>query len=200
MKFKIFASLLLAFLFCLSSYGQNYKFIVKTDNVTKTKTVSTSESLTINPTSSSLISLKGDGGIITFNLYTEDDILLMLAKALDIPNKKYYDLPFEIELSNGTIIKWKTPSLNYIKFTDYNGGELALAYGLTPSCSFEISLSCLNTMLGGNTIEKQKYIFQNLLKENDIKRIVINLGDGHIIPINFLNIKTSFIISKMLTM
>lgn len=55
-------------------------------------------------------------------------------------------------------------------------------------------------MLGGNTIEKQKNIFQNLLKENDIKRIIINLGDGHIIPINFLNIKTSFIISKMLTM
>lgn len=199
MKFKIFVSLLLTFLFSLSSYGQNYKFIVKTDNVTKTKTVSTSESLTINPTSSSLISLEGDGGIITFNLYTEDDILLMLAKALDIPNKIYY-LPFEIELLNGTIIKWKTPSSNYIKFYDYNGGELALAYGLTPSCSFEISLSCLNMMLGGNTIEKQKNIFQNLLKENDIKRIIINLGDGHIIPINFLNIKTSFIISKMLTM
>ena len=117
MKIKIFGSLLVAFIFSFSSYGQNYKFTVNNE----TKTISTSESLDINPTSSSFISLTG-GGIITFDLYTKDDLLLMLAEALDIPNK-LYDLPIEVELSNGTIIKWKNPSLNYIKLYDYKGGK-----------------------------------------------------------------------------
>lgn len=194
MKIKIFGSLLVAFIFSFSSYGQNYKFTVNNE----TKTISTSESLDINPTSSSFISLTG-GGIITFDLYTKDDLLLMLAEALDIPNK-LYDLPIEVELSNGTIIKWKNPSLNYIKLYDYKGGNIAKAFGLTPSCSFKIYLSCLHAELGGNTIEERKTIFQNLLKKNDIKRIIINLGDENIIPINFQDIKTSSIISKMLTM
>lgn len=194
MKIKIFGSLLVAFIFSFSSYGQNYKFTVNNE----TKTISTSESLDINPTSSSFISLTG-GGIITFDLYTKDDLLLMLAEALDIPNKQY-DLPIEVELSNGTIIKWKNPSLNYIKLYDYKGENIAKAFGLTPSCSFKIFLSCLNAKLGGNTIEERKTIFQNLLKKNDIKRIIINLGDENIIPINFQDIKTSSIISKMLTM
>lgn len=122
MKIKIFGSLLVAFIFSFSSYGQNYKFTVNNE----TKTISTSESLDINPTSSSFISLTG-GGIITFDLYTKDDLLLMLAEALDIPNKKY-DLPIEVELSNGTIIKWKNPSLNYIKLSDYKGGEILLRH------------------------------------------------------------------------
>ena len=182
MRITPFLIILLELFCCVNIQGQNYYRFVGNETLEHIR-FSEYMPLSSNPASSIKIDLTP--GNIKFIIQTENPYFFDLATSLE-PNKMY-DLPIQLNLSNGSCIKCKSPGMNSIKILAYDYIE--------SSCEFEINIFSLYTDASGNTPYERNESFFKMLKDNDIKSLSIDSRDLFTIP--FDRIKTSKIIKQM---